>query len=791
MPIAPTPSWQLFHAPTSNLIQNDGNVGGSSVTDGYIKWGGLTLGQPAIGEYIEYNQNPGIDIVAGKEYQLTFDYDNYNNSPTPPQLEIRVYGQEPTLGAGAPGLVFNTAMTPAGYGTIGTETLIATAEAPSLTSGTNIASEYGRMFIEITDLGSWNFPLKIDNFSLKEVISWSVTQPASLPGWYTPVNWTVDQNGSAVHQLASVTVGPTAGPGVYGSGIGTVGILTQDVGQLQQGKTYKLTMDVIAHSGDSLIVPGVAQDGPDAYVQLIQSTPGQFPCTGEAIWIQGGNMVDIGIQQGAGGTATIDNVVLQEIYPIGGTVTSWNIHGDPSKIYWNEDFFGSTTGSIKLDNATDSESISQPINGIDFNQGAVYQTHVTIQNYSGTGRLVLELYNNDGQGFVSSPFPANPTVPNGKHTISGIIGQNTTNDVNKINKFTIKVFSGEIFSGEIDNQTEFEGRVSSGVSLQLLKGGGDTVTFSEDVRGWTSFKSFVPEFGLSMVNNYYTFDEGRLWKHHSNTTRNNFYGFQYESSITPILNLHPELVKNFNTLSYEGSQSKIDRHLTDGDFYNLEQDVPGWYVINIKTDKQEGSLNEFIEKEGKWFNYIKGFQNQVDTSAFNFQGLGMVQSAQLTAGCTNPNATNFDPQATVDDGTCIIPGCTIPTATNFDPTATIDNGSCGFAPGAFEMQIRHMTTPAANDGVARVVFAGTNTEATGFAYAWSNGEATSEVTGLTMGPIGLTLTDGQGNAHIVPHPGSVDPSNPFVTGAAVNGCTDSNATNFNWEANTDDGSCTI
>ena len=51
----------------------------------------------------------------------------------------------------------------------------------------------------------------------------------------------------------------------------------------------------------------------------------------------------------------------------------------------------------------------------------------------------------------------------------------------------------------------------------------------------------------------------------------------------------------------------------------------GWFVSGIETDKQIGSLNEFIEKEGKWFNYIRGFEDagihdNVDTGEFSLQG---------------------------------------------------------------------------------------------------------------------------------------------------------------------------
>jgi len=47
-------------------------------------------------------------------------------------------------------------------------------------------------------------------------------------------------------------------------------------------------------------------------------------------------------------------------------------------------------------------------------------------------------------------------------------------------------------------------------------------------------------------------------------------------------------------------------------------------------------------------------------------------------GCTDPTACNYDPAATLDDGSCDFAcvGCTDPTACNYDPTATTDDGSC-------------------------------------------------------------------------------------------------------------------
>ena len=64
------------------------------------------------------------------------------------------------------------------------------------------------------------------------------------------------------------------------------------------------------------------------------------------------------------------------------------------------------------------------------------------------------------------------------------------------------------------------------------------------------------------------------------------------------------------------------------DTYNLIEDK-GWSVEYLKTDKQEGTLNEFIEKEGKWFNYIKGLSTDIKTSDLSFQGLGIVKKIDL------------------------------------------------------------------------------------------------------------------------------------------------------------------
>ena len=54
----------------------------------------------------------------------------------------------------------------------------------------------------------------------------------------------------------------------------------------------------------------------------------------------------------------------------------------------------------------------------------------------------------------------------------------------------------------------------------------------------------------------------------------------------------------------------------------------------------------------------------------------------LVTGCTNPFYIEFDPFATVDDGSCsnlVVLGCTYSGALNFNPIANDDDGSCEFS----------------------------------------------------------------------------------------------------------------
>ena len=48
-------------------------------------------------------------------------------------------------------------------------------------------------------------------------------------------------------------------------------------------------------------------------------------------------------------------------------------------------------------------------------------------------------------------------------------------------------------------------------------------------------------------------------------------------------------------------------------------------------------------------------------------------------GCTDPTATNYNPDAKNNDNSCVILDCMDPNAINYNPKATDDNGSCTYS----------------------------------------------------------------------------------------------------------------
>lgn len=176
-----------------------------------------------------------------------------------------------------------------------------------------------------------------------------------------------------------------------------------------------------------------------------------------------------------------------------------------------------------------------------------------------------------------------------------------------------------------------------------------TITFDEEINGWTSFHSFLPDWMISLNNRFYTIKDGQLYRHNETAVgRNTFYGVSYPSKVSVMMNDHPSEVKVFKSFFQEGTQP-WDTTLT-----SYESDSDEFKRSNI-------GASEFKEKEGFWYGYIRRNELSGDTTSRATYGIGVptditgnnVTYAQLPSSITVGDSVYKEDQTLIGNITAI------------------------------------------------------------------------------------------------------------------------------------------
>jgi len=215
-----------------------------------------------------------------------------------------------------------------------------------------------------------------------------------------------------------------------------------------------------------------------------------------------------------------------------------------------------------------------------------------------------------------------------------------------------------------------------------------TLSFDESVLGWPSFYSFKPDVMFSLKNKFFTGGkllgpvgqkETSVWQQNASdvtTPRANFYGVQYKSNITFVINPQPSISKVFKTVNYEGSNGwKVTQFVSDttgfdsidvgagpdyipiwitpkhrdvgtgstGEIYSYYE---GEYVINpadnqpvYRTDSTPGGyMNVFGTEDPPYNKYYAGFTRKENKYYANLVNNSQAQPNEVSFG---PNITGI------------------------------------------------------------------------------------------------------------------------------------------------------
>jgi hypothetical protein len=303
----------------------------------------------------------------------------------------------------------------------------------------------------------------------------------------------------------------------------------------------------------------------------------------------------------------------------------------------------SDIASINYDTVNEELAINNPNNNIAISQnvgnlesGSTYTVSFDFDfaTWDQNELFYIRYYNNGFDGF-SEAIDLSDYNGSGTFSASVTVGQNqitTTSSGYILETLQLIIPNGAI--GTIDN--------ISLVEELLSLGGGTTVVYNEQGKGWTSFREFVPEAGVSCSGNYYTLKSGSLYEHYApGSPHNSWYGSGPKQSLIKFLiNAEPSIVKTFNSINYEGSRayalatspSAQQSEYYYDNFYDSTQQ--GWILDTIRTDIATAKVAEFVKKENKYFGAIVGNSNTnltslLDTGKFNVIGLGNYTSWSL------------------------------------------------------------------------------------------------------------------------------------------------------------------
>jgi len=175
------------------------------------------------------------------------------------------------------------------------------------------------------------------------------------------------------------------------------------------------------------------------------------------------------------------------------------------------------------------------------------------------------------------------------------------------------------------------------LSLDSTTNSTETLSFDEQINGWTSRYSYAPSNIFSVQSEFFSTNNGGIWKHYGDSARGNFYGIKNNSSVTTIFNAIPSVVKSFKTINYEGEGNwgLTSIATNSGDSAHSI----GIYSFATSLEAMDNQLfqNKFKKKEDKYFANLINTSPAMDGEVVFGKSISGIKGFTATAVLTATN----------------------------------------------------------------------------------------------------------------------------------------------------------
>lgn len=170
------------------------------------------------------------------------------------------------------------------------------------------------------------------------------------------------------------------------------------------------------------------------------------------------------------------------------------------------------------------------------------------------------------------------------------------------------------------------------LNIRFGKNQYETWVYSDADNGWLGRISFNPDDMIRVNNEFISFQNGNVYKGNQEKNGfldnyNTFFGIQYPSKFSYVVNEEPSIRKNHKAISSESTDA---------------------WDIQAETDLNKGYINktDFHKEEGVYYGFIRSNNDVLDTSLIGaYQGIGNC----IISGTTLNFAFNLEPEISIGD----------------------------------------------------------------------------------------------------------------------------------------------